>query len=250
MIFPLWSNTINKAYRLCLDFLLPPRCLGCHQLIQDPLALCGQCWKSLSFLKSPQCFRCGFPFDFSENEDEHICAQCLKNPPPFDRGRSIVRYDDGSKHLLLKFKHGDHTEFAPLFTQWFLQTSQDFFEEIDLIIPVPLHPWRLLKRQYNQAALLARMLSFATHIPWSGEILVRKKSTVSQGHLSFKARHRNVKNAFFCSPEWKKRLSYSHCLLIDDVWTSGATIHACCETLLRSGSEKVSVLTIARAFSS
>lgn len=246
MIFKGLAKTLKGMAHAGLDFVLPPRCLGCHGRVQNTHSLCGECWGQITFINDPRCAHCGYPFSFEQAGQDNVCGACLRTPPPFERGYSLVTYNAGSKPLLLKFKHGDRTELTPLFTQWLLQARNQFFEDIDLLIPVPLHARRLLSRQYNQAALLTKELSKKTNIPWSPDFLIRTKATVSQGHLSPKARHQNVKNAFSCPSQFHENLRDKRCLLIDDVWTSGATLKACSKTLLESGARTVFVLTVAR----
>jgi ComF family protein len=224
---------------------LPPRCLGCHSLIQSHSSLCLSCWNQLTFITSPQCLLCGFPFEL-EMQKQTLCGDCIKQKPKFKQARASLIYTDSSKKLILPYKHGDALHFTPLFTNWLFHTGKDFFPEIDIIVPVPLHWTRLIKRRYNQAALLSLALSKKTKLSHLPTLLKRRKMTKSQGQLSSLQRLRNVQNAFTVPSKYLQRLNQQHVLLIDDVYTSGATINACTYTLLKNGAKTVSVLTVAR----
>jgi predicted amidophosphoribosyltransferase len=138
-----------------LDALLPPRCLGCGGPVDRQGGLCPDCWGRLSFITAPHCACCGLPFDF-QVEGESLCGACLAEPPPYARARAVLVYDDGSRPLLLGFKHGDRTHAARAFGLWLARAGAELLAEADLLVPVPLHRWRLFRRRYNQAALLAQ----------------------------------------------------------------------------------------------
>ncbi len=229
-----------------LDLCLPPRCLNCEVETRDPLALCPTCWEALSFLHSPQCRCCGLPFTDSRQQQNTLCGRCIASPPPYTACRSALVYDEASKPVILRFKHADRTDSAALLAQWLYQAGTELLEASDLIIPVPLHRSRLLKRRYNQSALLASALSRKTGIPWKGNLLLRHRKTENQGLFSREGRQRNVAGAFNCPSRYKEVLQNKSVLLIDDVHTTGATAESCSKALLRAGAQKVRVLTVAR----
>lgn len=185
---------------------------------------------------------CGIPFE-SAIELNGLCPTCLKKSKPWQKARAIVMYNETSKKLILPFKHADQVLLTPLIARLMLQ-QKDFIKTHDLIIPVPLHWKRLIKRRYNQSTLLAREISRKTHIPYDPCLLKRRRATVPQGHLSQKERHRNVQNAF-CVRNTKKLIG-KRILLIDDVMTSGATVENCTKTLLACGVASVDILTFAK----
>jgi len=228
-----------------LDLVLPPRCLACGGLVADPGALCAACWQGLSFLGEPACACCGLPFAHDPGPGTR-CAACLADPPGFDRARSVLRYDDGSKGLILAFKHADRTDAAPAFARWLARSGQALLPDCDLIAPVPLHWRRLFRRRYNQAALLALALGRLAGKPVAPGLLRRRRDTASQGHLSRGARQRNVAGAFQVAPGWPARLAGRRVLLVDDVLTTGATVEAAAQVLTRAGAAGVDVLTLAR----
>jgi ComF family protein len=231
--------------QLALNAVLPPRCLACGTLVERAGALCGACWSEVAFLTPPHCACCGFPFEYDLGA-QALCGACTRDPPPYQRARAVMRYNEASRQLILAFKHGDRTEGAPAFGAWLARAGTDLIAEADLIAPVPLHRWRLLSRRYNQAALLAHALGRETGLPVHTELLLRRRHTPSQGRLSVTARRRNVAGAFAVAPRGTAVLAGRHVLLVDDVLTTGATVAACARALQRGGAAAVSVLVLAR----
>ena len=225
-----------------LDFVLPPICPICKQPVWTNHGLCPDCFKSLQFITEPCCKACGRPFPFNIL-GEQTCAKCLSNPPLFHRALSVVVYDDTSKKLILPFKHGDRLELTPLMAKLMAQRGKDLIEEADLILPVPLHRLRLLKRKYNQAALLAKQLAQQFHKSYRPDGLNRIRSTPKQGKLTPEERRKNVANAFKINHHLS--VQGKNVLLIDDVLTTGATANECSKILLKAGAKQVCILTFA-----
>lgn len=228
-----------------IDLVLPPTCGGCGAQVDAPQTLCAACWGKLTFLGDPCCQACGHPFDF-ETPDELFCGACLRRHPPFERARAALLYDDASRDLILAFKHADRTERAELFAKWMLAAGRDLVTEADVIVPVPLHWTRLFSRRYNQAALLAWGLGRLAKVPVLADALVRKRKTPSQGKLGRLARARNVQGAFALHPRHREKLKNAKVLVVDDVYTTGATLHAVAKVLKRGGCAQVDVLSLAR----
>jgi ComF family protein len=236
---------IKRAGHRMLDIVLPPRCLKCGTTVDSVGALCGNCWPAVAFLAPPQCAACGLPFEFDLGPDA-LCGACAGERPAFERARAAFRYDDGSKDLVLRFKHADRTDSAPAFARWMARAGDGLLADADLIAPVPLHWLRLFTRRYNQAALLSTALGELAGKPAVNDLLLRRRRTPSQGGLGALARRRNVAGAFAvdqrrCPLPQDKRI-----LLVDDVLTTGATVSACASVLLRAGARAVDVLTLAR----
>ncbi|MDA5192356.1 ComF family protein [Govanella unica] len=234
-----------------LDLLFPPLCLQCRIEVDGHDSFCSGCWAKLSFLAGSQCYQCGFPFE-SDLGPDTLCAACIAAPPAYDRARAVFRYDDNSRRLVLSFKHGDRLEGAPAFARWMARViEQDLLgasgEEIDLIAPVPLHRWRLLKRRYNQAAVLALGLGREMARPVLPELLRRVRATPSQGGLNREERRKNVRGAFALRPHLAERVADRSLLLVDDVMTTGATLDACAKTLKQAGARAVYVVALGRA---
>jgi ComF family protein len=239
------KRTIRRGARWLLDAVLPPRCPNCGTIVDTPAAICGICWSAIGFIAEPMCQRCGGPFEFKV-ADRSICGRCLSDPPVFERARAATLYDDGCRSLILKFKHGDGLHLAPLFGAWLARSGASLLAEADLLVPVPLHRTRLLRRRYNQAAVLALDLGRRANVPVDVLGLIRARRTPSQGTRTRLGRERNVRGAFKVAGDLSARLKGQRVLLIDDVLTSGATANACARVLLRSGAKAVDVLTIAR----
>src|SRR6202000_2615319 len=144
---------------------------------------------------------------------------CAKEEPEFTAARAPMLYDDSSKRIVLGFKHADRKYQAPALAQRMQRAGRDVWAEADFIAPVPLHRWRLFRRRYNQAALLAMQLGKLTEKPVLVDLLVRKRATPIQGHLSRKERHENVKGAFALNKNYREQIGDKTVVLIDDVLT-------------------------------
>ena len=159
--------------------------------------------------------------------------------------RSTVYYDEASKPLLLSFKFHDHTENAPFLARWLLLGGKDIWDAgTDVIIPIPLHYTRMIKRRYNQSALLAKELSHLSGIPVDFHSVVRHRKTRPQVEFSGHERVKNVKDAF--RVKYPQNLRGKRVLLIDDVMTTGSTLRECALAVLSAGAEVVDTLTVAR----
>lgn len=229
-----------------LDLLLPPRCLGCGAVVEVQGRLCAPCWRGLAFLGPPQCRLCGYPMPHVI-PDAPLCPACAAEPPVYDRARAALRYDEASRGLILAFKHADRTDVTPTLGQWLARAGSELLAEADLVAPVPLHRWRLLRRGYNQAALLANVLARDTGAVLAPDLLQRVRATPSQQGLSGRARQDNVTaGAFRVHPWHRRRVEGRRVLLVDDVLTTGATVGACARVLRRAGALQIDVLTLAR----
>lgn len=236
----------RRGSRFALDLVFPPLCIACGARVGEPHALCSACWADMTFVDGAQCARCGIPFDVDPG-DETVCAGCLAKPHAFEAARSLFVYDDVSKALILSFKHADRLDYAPALARWLERAGRPMLEGIDLIVPVPLHRWRLWRRRYNQAAILADRVARLSGVPCDPLALVRRRPTPSQGAMaSAKARRRNVLGAFAIPPARAAAIKDRSVLLIDDVFTTGATLDACARALKRGGARTVRALTLAR----
>lgn len=224
-----------------LDALLPPRCLSCDKIVQEAHSLCADCWLQAHFITRPFCKICGLPFDF-EAPDQAMCLDCARHRPPFVAARSVFPYDDFSKKLIIALKHHDRSDFVPALAKWMIRSAPDLIEQSEMIVPVPLHWQRLLKRRFNQSALLAKEIAHQTNLEFNPQSLKRIRHTPPQGHLSRMARQKNLHNAF----QADQGVEGKRILLIDDVLTTGATALNCTQTLKKAGALEVRLLTVAR----
>jgi ComF family protein len=180
-----------------------------------------------------------------------LCGACLAGLPLYDRGLSALVYDDASRSLILAYKRADRTELAAPLALLMARAGGGLLADADLLLPVPLHHSRLFSRRFNQSALLARALSRQSGIPHDPTLLVRVKRTKSMGGLNRSERMKNVRKAFALGGSARSRaaLSGRRVILVDDVYTTGATVNACARVLRKAGVAHISVLTVARVLS-
>ena len=235
-----------SAMRKIIDFVLPPRCILTGDIVDKQGMVSPQAWAELNFVTSPHCNKCGVPFDFDDGHEGNTCASCLKTPPIYDQARAALFYDEASKDLILPFKHGDKTHYVLGFLPWLKQAGDDLIEKTDYMMPVPLLRWRLIQRRYNQAGIMTSYLAKQCHKNYLLDGLLRVRATQSQGHMRVKDRQRNVKKAFAVNPKYMLSIQGKTILLIDDVYTSGATVEECAKILKKAGAAEVNVLTLAR----
>lgn len=230
------------------DLLWPPQCLGCRAAVAEQGELCARCWGGLDFITPPYCPCCGLPFAHPLPEGL-ACADCLADPPPFGRARSPFYYGGTARALILAFKHGDRTDMAAPLARRMAPAAAALLDEAELVLPVPLHRRRLWRRRYNQSALLARELAALAGRPAVMDLLQRRRATASQGGRSRSGRQRNVAGAFAVPAASRARLAGRRVLLVDDVYTTGATVREAARCLLRAGAASVDVATFARVVS-
>lgn len=229
-----------------IDLLLPPRCISCGKILTGDTGLCPECFNEMNFISRPYCRKCGHPLEEVPSGEKSLCPSCLRKVrTPFRLSRSALRYDEASKKMILAFKFMDRTENSVVFARWLKAAGADIFKEgVDLIVPIPLHFTRLLKRRYNQSALLAGELGKLTGVRVDYNSVIRHKRTRPQVEFSGHARIRNVKDAFRVRrPE---RIKGRRIVLIDDVMTTGSTLKECALALKKAGARSVDTLTLAR----
>lgn len=236
------------AVRGMVNAVLPPQCLACDALVATPGSLCAKCWSDAKFITAPQCCICGAPYSFDPGADL-VCAACSRARPLYDRARSVLRYDELGRRLVVGFKHGDRTHGAPTFGRWLARAGAELIADADLVAPVPLHRLRLIRRRFNQSAMLAQAICRAPAgyaLQFAPDLLLRRRHTPSQAGLNAAQRRRNVRNAFSVNPRRISQIEGRRVLLIDDVLTTGATVSECARILSRAGATGVDILTLAR----
>jgi ComF family protein len=226
-----------------LDFFLPGFCLFCHGPLppgSEDLA-CPRCLGEIELIPQPYCSCCGAPFRGGVGL-EHLCQECLLNPPPFSRARAAALYEGVVLQAIHRLKYQRQLIYARFLGQLLAASpARELAAGADLLVPVPLHPRRLRWRGFNQALLLARAFP---SIPLGRDVLVRRRPTLPQLKLSPIQRQTNVKGAFLV-PE-PATVAGKTVLLVDDVYTTGATAKECARALNRAGVGRVEVLTLAR----
>ncbi len=236
-------------WNILINIILPPRCIKCGKVLGEHNGLCSDCFSKIHFISEPYCARCGRPFTNESGLSlgkKQLCGKCLQEKrTPFIMRRSAFIYDNESKNLILDFKFLDKTNSAETLANLLFSAGRDIWQEKpDLLIPVPIHKLRLLKRRYNQSALLVKYLALKTNIEADYFSLVKQQNTIPQVQLSGKARRNNLRNAFCI--KFPQNLSGKSVVLIDDVETTGSTLNECAKILKKAGVQKIYALTLAR----
>jgi ComF family protein len=238
--------TLRDLGRGLADLVLPPLTYDSRE-ISGSSGLTADAWSRVVFLEVPVCDGCGAAFEADGGSfAADRCAACIAAPYAFARARAARVYDEASRGLILKFKHGDQQQFADLFALWLSRAAADLLAGADAVVPVPLHPLRLLDRRFNQAAEIARPLSRRARLDYLPDALVRARHTLSQGGRSARGRRLNVKSAFAVPESGRRRIRGRRILLVDDVLTTGATAEACARALLAAGARAVDLAVVAR----
>jgi ComF family protein len=223
------------------DLIWPPRSLLSEATVDRPGVIEARLWSELKFLGEPLCACCGFPFQH-DSGPAALCGSCLGREPAYDSARAALAYDDNARRLILDLKRGGRRDGLPVFAGWMAAAAAEALARVDFLAPAPMHWTRLATRSFNQAAWLAQALARAGGKPWKPGALKRVKRRRSQAGLSASERRRNVGGAIKAS--W--RYEGKTILVVDDVFTTGATLEACARALRKAGAAEVHAVTLAR----
>lgn len=226
------------------NVLAPSLCLACHNRTSTHDALCAGCWQQVAFITPPLCHRLGLPLPFG-GEGLQISAAAAADPPPYDRARAAAVFDGVIREIIHGFKYADRHEARRLLARWMAGAGRELLADADVIVPVPMTRWRLMRRQFNQAALLAREISRLSGVPFDPFIVAKTKSTPTQVGSSAAQRATNVAGAFAVRRSARDRVAGRHVVVVDDVITTGATVGACARALRAAGAARVDVLAAA-----
>ncbi len=236
---------VSRVFWDGLDLIFPPKCLLCGEFSRDGKSICPDCLQKMRHIRRPLCPRCGLPFD--GEEIDHLCKTCLKEKIYFNIARAMGLYEGSLREAILRFKYNHKTMLLKPLGDLMAKYHYDSINlsSYDLLIPIPLHKKRLKERGFNQSLILSRQIQKRYQIPIDYLSIVKIRPTPPQVNLKFKERRANVKGSFqIKDPE---RIKQKRILLIDDVFTSGATANECARVLIKGGAERVDVLTLARA---
>jgi ComF family protein len=241
-------NDRNKIILWILHLLFPKECVHCGRLLdyRNREYLCSVCRELITPICPPLCDQCGRPLP-GEIEYQFNCSDCRENPPRFRRARSAFLLTGPGKSLVLKYKYSSNPYLSAPAINRLIKTGREEYcwSDYDLIVPVPLHPRKARERGFNQSGVLSGGLNRRTGIKLSRKTLVRTRYTKTQTRLSRQERQNNVKGAFRVSN--RADLSGKSILLVDDVFTTGATVNECARMLIKAGVVEIDVLTLARA---
>ncbi len=237
---------VGDGMQPIVDLVYPPRCPLCGDAILAQGALCAECWSDLEVPGEPSCASCQRPIGQTVRARRGTCFACAADPPRHSGVIAATIYDDASRKLILSFKHGGKIALAPLLGRLMAARIAPPADESPLLVPVPLHRWRIWQRGFNQAALLAREIATQGKGELLVDALIRRKRTPSLGGLSREARERALSGAIAVRAGAKSEISDRHVLLVDDVLTSGATSNACVNALLDAGAASVRIVCFAR----
>ena len=226
---------LQNVYRSVTDILYPHRCPVCECIVDKQGEICRECVYKVKYITEPFCMVCGKPL---EQEERELCGDCTRKKHNFVRGVAAFAYTKEIKQSIYRFKYSNRREYSAFYGDMILKLKGQIIRswQPDVIIPVPLHPARLRKRGFNQAELVAKRLGDGLGVPVDTKILVRTVNTAPQKSLDDKERARNIKRAFQLTENIVK---YKKALLVDDIYTTGATLDSCADVLLQAGVMKV-----------
>jgi ComF family protein len=225
----------RQVWSWLIDLLFPPRCGGCQKAGS---LWCETCRAAVQPIEPPWCEKCGEPFIA-----DGLCANCRAHPLSIEKIRSVALFDGVLREAIHRFKYERLSSLAEPFGAMLADYWRAEQLAADWLIPVPLHPSRERDRGYNQSELLARQLSRRMNVPISRRGLRRTRATAVQMTLNAAERHANVAGAFACH---EPRVRGACIVIIDDVCTTGATLEACAQAVLKAGAASVMGLTLAR----
>lgn len=226
--------------------IYPPQCLSCDTLVTSDFGLCARCWRETPFIAGLVCDGCGTPLPGEEGGGPVQCDDCLAIARPWGRGRAVMLYKDNGRRLVMALKHGDRLDLARPAAGWLQRVAAPLLLPDTLIAPVPLHWLRLIRRRYNQSAVLAAALARLADLPHCPDLLLRRRNTRSQEGRDREGRFINLDGAIRANPRRDWQMMGRPVLLVDDVMTSGATLAACADACLAAGAARVDVVVLCR----
>lgn len=235
-----------RALQTALRLVYPPRCLLCGTLVDSDFGFCGPCWRETPFIAGLTCDLCGMPLPGRDDGSPVHCDDCLATARPWSKGRAAMLYRDNGRKLILALKHGDRHDIVRPAALWLARAAQPLVTDETLIAPVPLHWSRMLRRRFNQSALLARALARHLGLPACPDLLRRTARTPPLDGLGAEARFATLAGVIAVTPSRAGLIAGRRVLLIDDVMTSGATLAAAALACFDAGAADVRIVVLAR----
>lgn len=238
---------MGSILEVLLDFVYPRRCPVCGDIVLPKgNKICPACKDKLIYIKEPRCKKCSKAI---VDEEQEYCFDCTRKKLSYEKGYSLLEYDKSMKHSMSEFKFHSKKEYADFYIEELISNYGTWVNELslDALIPVPIHYDKYKQRGFNQADLLANGIAKSLNIPVKNNILIRNKNTTPQKLLDDKERVKNLKNAFAISDEYMKssnKAQLKRVMLIDDIYTTGATIDVCAKVLKSIGVNEVYFMTV------
>lgn len=238
--------TLCAQFQTVVSLVYPARCLNCGGLVESDFGLCSGCWSDTHFISGTACNSCGSPLPGDDDGQQLQCDACLREPRPWTQGCAAITYTGQGRRMVLALKHGDRTDLARPVAGWMLRAAQTLLTPDCLVVPVPLHWTRLLRRRYNQSALLAQALAERAGLAWCSDALLRTAKTPMLEGKTKLQRTEILGKAIAANPRALEKIQNRRIVLVDDVMTSGATLSACTQTCMDNGAKEVSIAVLAR----
>lgn len=236
---------LQTGLQTALRMIYPPRCLACGGLVEQDNGLCAACFAETPFITGLVCDLCGVPLPGQSDEAVH-CDDCLTVGRPWIRGRAPLKYEGVARKLVLSLKHGDRHEIVGMAADWMVSALPKPVAHDTIVVPVPLHLTRLLRRRYNQSGLLAQAIARRLNLRFCPDALRRTRRTASLDGKSRDARFAELSDAITAHAARADLLKDHPVLLVDDVMTSGATLAACAMACHDAQSRDIHVTVLAR----
>ncbi len=231
---------------MALRVLYPPQCVSCGALVEMDFGLCGACWKEAPFIAGCVCDLCGLPLPGGDEDEIAQCDECLASGRRWQKGRAAMLYHGKARDLVLKLKHSDRHDVVRPAVQWMTRTARPLVRPNMLVSPIPLHWIRMVRRRYNQSALLAERLAKTLDLEYCPDLLVRPRATMSLDGKSRDERFATLNDAIQPNPKRVNLMVGRPILLVDDVLTSGATFTAATAACEKSQAGDIHVIALAR----